>query len=114
MSCSGKTHRFPASRTASSSALPTAMWSAWLRLVPPKVSRKLMVIAMSGRWRRTTSAIERRSATPYSRMPSGSRRNSTSSTPTARAEAISSASRSGPHSSGWSPSMPASPLVTMQ
>ena len=30
-SCSGKTQRLPASRTASSTARPVAMWSAWLR-----------------------------------------------------------------------------------
>ena len=47
-SCSGKTQRLPASRTASSTARPVAMWSAWLRLRPPNVSRKLPVITISG------------------------------------------------------------------
>ena len=48
------------------------MWSAWLRLVPPKVSRKLIGHRDVGRCRRTTSAMARRSSTPYSRTPSGS------------------------------------------
>ena len=54
-SCSGKTQRLPASRTASSTARPVAMWSAWLSLRPPQVSRKLPVITISGRCRRTTA-----------------------------------------------------------
>ncbi len=95
-SCSGKTHLLPASRTASSTARPTAMWSAWLRLRPPQVSRKLPVITISGRWRRTSAARRRRIGTPYSRMPSGWRRKSTVSTPTMRADSTCSASRTAP------------------
>ncbi len=77
VSWSGNTQRLPASRTASRVARPVAMWSAWLSIVPPQVSRKLLVITISGRCRRTTAQIARRSATPYSRTPSGSPRNST-------------------------------------
>ena len=85
VSCSGKTQRLPASRTASSTALPTAMWSAWLRLRPPQVSRKLPVITMSGRWRRTTRGDRARAAGRRTRgCRRGGRRNSTSETPTIR------------------------------
>ena len=41
---------------------PTAMWSAWLRLRPPQVSRKLPVTTTSGRCRRTSAASSRRIA----------------------------------------------------
>ena len=68
---------------------------------------------ISGRWRRITSASVRRNGTPYSRIPSGSLRNSTVSTPTIRADSISSASRTRRHSSGSIPSIPASPEVTI-
>lgn len=112
-SSSRNTHRLPASRAASRAARPTAMWSAWLGNVPPYVSRKLLVITTSGRCRRTARAMSRRSGSPYSTTPSGCPRNSTVSTPTTRAEAICSASRSGPHSSGLIASIPASPLVTI-
>ncbi len=111
--CSGKTQRFPASRTASRVALPVAMWSAWFRLRPPQVSRKLLVITISGWCRRTTAQIARRSGTPYSSTPSGRPRKSTTSTPTISAEATCSDSRTRRASAGASPSMPASPLVTM-
>ena len=114
VSWSAKTQRLPASRTASTTARPTAMWSAWLRLRPPQVSRKLPVITMSGRCRRTSRAIAARSGTPYSRTPSGRPRKSTVGTPTIRADSTCSASRTRRHSSGSIPSMPASPLVTMQ
>ena len=46
--------------------------------------------------------------------PSVKPKNRTTDTPTISAEAISSASRTLRHSSGSIPSMPASPLVTMQ
>ena len=111
----GKTQRLPASRTASSTARPVAMWSAWLRLRPPQVSRKLPVITISGRCRRTDGG--ERAAQRHAVLQDavgllrGTRR---SSTPTIRADSICSASRTRRHSSGSMPSMPASPLVTMQ
>ena len=43
-------------------------------------------MTISGRCRRTTSAIAARSGRPYSSVPSGKPRNSTSSTPTIRAD----------------------------
>jgi hypothetical protein len=77
-----------------------------------QVVRWLPVITNSGRWRRIAWAMSRLSAGPYSIVPSGWSRNSTTSTPTARAAARCSASRSGPHSAGGIVSMPASPRVT--
>ena len=76
-SCSLNTQRFPASRTASRVAFPVAMWSAWFRFCPPQVSRKLLVITISGRCCRTAAQIARRNATPYSSTPSGRPRKST-------------------------------------
>ena len=111
---SRKIQRLPASRTASTTARPVAMWSAWLRFAPPQVSRKLPVMTISGRCRRTDAVITSRRATPYSSTPSGWPRNSTASTPTTSADRRCSSSRTWRHSSGSMPSMPASPLVTMQ
>ena len=70
-SWSWKTQRLPASRTASRTACPAAMWSAWLRLRPPKVSWKLPVITISGRCRRMTAVISRRSGHAVLQDPVG-------------------------------------------
>ena len=73
------------------------------------------MITISGRCRRTTSAISRRSGTPYSRIAVGLAAGTRpASTPTIRADSTCSASRTRRHSSGSIPSMPASPEVTMQ
>ena len=111
---SRKTQRLPASLAASMTARPVAMWSAWLAVPGPHDSWWLIVISTSGRCRLMAAAKALRSGRPYSSVPSGNPRNSTSVTPTSAAPARSSASRTGPHSSGGRSSMPASPLVARQ
>ena len=90
------------------------MWSAWLRLRPPQVSRKLLVITISGRCRRTTSRDR------------AAQRDAVLQDPVGQAEELDLVDADDPrrldllglahprHSSGSIPSMPASPLVTMQ
>ena len=94
---SGKTHPFAASRQASSTASPTARWSAWLTgPSSPQVRSKLIVMITSGWSLRNAAARSRRSGIPYSTSPSGWSRNSTVVTPTTAALRFSSSTRSGP------------------
>src|SRR5262245_16811504 len=65
----------------------------------------------SGRWRRMAAARSRLSASPYSMVPSGWSRNSTSVTPTTAALSRCSLVRTRALSAGSIESMPASPLL---
>jgi hypothetical protein len=65
----------------------------------------------SGRWRRIAAARSRRSGNPYSIVPSGWSRNSTSVTPTTAALSRCSLVRTRALSAGSIESMPASPLL---
>ena len=68
---SGNTHSLAASRQASSTASPTARWSAWLTgPSSPQVRSKLIVMTTSGCSLRNAAARSRRSAIPYSTSPS--------------------------------------------
>ena len=88
---SGKIHRLPASDLASTTARPTARWSAWLTGPPGKRSAYVVVTTRSGRRIRISRAMARRSGRPYSTTPSANpSRNSTTSTPTRAAPARSS------------------------
>ena len=110
--CSRNTQRLPASRTASKIARPVAMWSAWLRVAPPQVSRKLLVMTISGRCRRN----DHRSldaAQPHTQTPRRAGRGSPPCRHRRSAPARAARPRAPPASSGSIPSMPASPLVTM-